>query len=796
MGKEGTLLMAIKLLERSLYCPPIKLQSKKFIIAIVSGMLCLFGSFYSLRFAFSTIEIKIVWSLVFPMLVTLAWGYQYGIISLTLGLAFLYPFFIWPSNGWANIVTVATSFLWILFQGYASGKREAEKKVYNLYFIQIIYTVIPLLLYTTVYPFIYKFNPPFWNKAALTAISSELVTIITIKVILNEFLIIAICDVFLLIPFIRKLLMLPKGNISKYNSRIILSFAVSGALAVIVAMTVDHYLINKDKSFRWLINGDNTFIFSLFMAIGYCTIAGGATARYFQRKLEAEEKSKTNEEKYREIFENINDIFYEATLEGEITNISPSIKAVLGYEPEEVIGRRIGDLHYKTKENDVLKAVLEYKEIGNYEIELKHKKGHKCFIWLHAKIVNRQDGERIIGIARDVTNYIDSRKKHSESEKKNVLLNNSMNKISRQLDCIVESTDDLIWSVDIKHNLVIFNSAASKYFKLNYGVDLVPGIKTDDMFTIGYAKMWISYYDRALKEGKYQLQLKSPSNGRYFDISIHLIYKDEEVIEFAVFGKDITERKIAEEKVYNLNTELEQRVIERTGELEAAVKGLETFSYTVSHDLKSPLRAIDSYINILLEDYSEKFQGEPEEMLLSVRNISKEMIVLVNKLLQYSTTDKLRLFKEEIDINEMFLTAFEELSSTIPDRTVRLEITDKLPKVRADRILIKQVIYNILSNALKFTRDRQETLIKLGCNAEDKEYVFYVSDNGVGFDMEYASKLFGAFERLHSSDEFEGTGIGLATIRKVIQKHNGRTWIEGKLNKGATVYFSLPIDEM
>lgn len=264
--------------------------------------------------------------------------------------------------------------------------------------------------------------------------------------------------------------------------------------------------------------------------------------------------------------------------------------------------------------------------------------------------------------------------------------------------------------------------------------------------------------------------------------------------QVGVVVDNITDYKRAIDEVGKLNEELEQRVIERTNDLQNAMKELEAFAYTVSHDLKSPLRAVDGYSKIILEDYEKKLDEEGITMLTMIRNICTEMIDMINKLLQYSTTTKVILHYEQIDSNELYRTIFYELKSTYSKRKIELRIETGLPDVLADRILLRQAVYNILSNAMKFTRDREYACITIGATITVNEYIFYVKDNGVGFDMNYSHKLFSIFQRLHTSDEFEGSGIGLVTIRKIIEKHGGRTWIEGKENEGATIFYTLPIN--
>jgi light-regulated signal transduction histidine kinase (bacteriophytochrome) len=250
---------------------------------------------------------------------------------------------------------------------------------------------------------------------------------------------------------------------------------------------------------------------------------------------------------------------------------------------------------------------------------------------------------------------------------------------------------------------------------------------------------------------------------------------------------EIAERKRAEEKIQKLNKDLKRRTIE----LEAANKELEAFSYSVSHDLRTPLIAIGGFSRKLLVEHSNHLNPKGQQYLNIIRASTQNMFQLIDDLLAFFHLKRQKIEVSSIDMGGLAKSLFEELKNIAPERMLQLDLKS-LPPAYGDRSMIRQIFMNLISNAIKFTKYREIGMIEIGGWIQNGENIYYVKDNGAGFDMERADKLFCVFQRLHNPEKFDGNGVGLALVQRIIHRHGGRVWAEGRVNEGATFYFTLP----
>jgi signal transduction histidine kinase len=298
---------------------------------------------------------------------------------------------------------------------------------------------------------------------------------------------------------------------------------------------------------------------------------------------------------------------------------------------------------------------------------------------------------------------------------------------------------------------------------------------------------WFEIYGRIAVTGEAaRFQNRAEQLHRWYDVYAFR-FGEARNRQVAILFRDITDRKAAEALIEQLNAELRQRA----AQLEEANKELESFSYSVSHDLRAPLRHIHGYAEMLQRSTDGQLSEQARRYLTTITEASVEMGQLIDDLLAFSRTSRTEVRASRVPLDELVDETIRGLEMATKDRHIVWQ-TVPLPPVVADRSLLKHVLANVIGNAVKYSRMRDPARIEIGCAGEEEgQLILFVRDNGAGFDMQYAHKLFGVFQRLHRADEFEGTGIGLATVRRIVARHGGRVWAEGAVNEGATFYFTL-----
>jgi PAS domain S-box-containing protein len=276
--------------------------------------------------------------------------------------------------------------------------------------------------------------------------------------------------------------------------------------------------------------------------------------------------------------------------------------------------------------------------------------------------------------------------------------------------------------------------------------------------------------------------------------AVPVLEQDGSVAEWIGAVQDIEDRRVLEQSLRTLNAELEQRVADRTSQLQQANKELESFSYSVSHDLRAPLRAIGGFCALLTQDHEQQLDAEARRKLGVIKSEAARMGMLIDDLLAFSRLGRKALQTTALDMRELAAKAYSQLSRDQADRKVEFRL-GSLPTALGDRSLFEQVWVNLLSNAVKFSSKKEAATIEVGAISEEREHVYFVRDNGAGFDPRYSGNLFGVFQRLHGNDEFPGTGVGLALVHRIVTRHGGRVWADSKLGEGATFHFTVPKEE-
>jgi PAS domain S-box-containing protein len=364
-----------------------------------------------------------------------------------------------------------------------------------------------------------------------------------------------------------------------------------------------------------------------------------------------------------------------------------------------------------------------------------------------------------------------------------------------QLLALIDNTSAVIYMRDLDGRYLVVNREYERLFHLRR--EAIIGLTDHDLFPAKIADEFrANDLHAASSGGPVQVEEVAPGDdGPHTYVTVKFPLLDGAGQPYAVCGisTDITDRKRAEEQVRQLNAELEQRVRDSTAEREAAARELDAFAYSVSHDLRAPLRSVHGFSQVLLEDYAGRLDDDGRQYLWRIQANVTRMGQLIDDLLRLSRVTRTGLNREQVDIGAQASEIIGELRGAEPQRLVEVVIADGLATA-GDSRLIRLALDNLLSNAWKFTSKREHAVIRVGAVRQHGRQVFYIRDNGAGFDMRYASKLFDPFQRLHPVTEFEGTGIGLAIVQRILSRHGGRIWAESEPDQGSTFFFTFSCD--
>jgi PAS domain S-box-containing protein len=496
----------------------------------------------------------------------------------------------------------------------------------------------------------------------------------------------------------------------------------------------------------------------------------------------AEEVVRESEERYRAVVEEAAEGILLVDVDTKlILEANAAYQNLLGYTAEELLRLTLYDVvPYSQEDMDCyVERVLEQRRYVSGERRHRRRDGSLVSVEVSANVLPYGGREAICIVVRDVM------------ERKQI------EEVRSRLAAIVDSSDDAIIGKTLEGTITSWNLGAEKIYgyssKETVGRPismLVPADRSDEIPAI--------LQKISLGEGiNHYETVRVTKKGRHINVSLTISpIKDSRgnIVGASTIARDITERTRAQEEIRILNEQLELRVRQRTAQLEEANQELESFSYSVSHDLRAPLRHISGFARLLQKRITPVLDETGHRHLNAIMESTDHAGELIDDLLTFSRMGRAEIRSTVVDMDQLAREAVSDMRHETQQRNISWKVGE-LPEVLGDPSMLRLVLQNLLSNAVKYTRTREQAVIEIGATSKGNEAVFFVSDNGVGFDMQYVDKLFGVFQRLHHAEEFEGTGIGLANVRRIVNRHGGRAWAEGSVDSGATFYFSLPLAE-
>ncbi len=501
----------------------------------------------------------------------------------------------------------------------------------------------------------------------------------------------------------------------------------------------------------------------------------------------AEKALKESEERFRAIVEQAPLGIAEGEIDGaRFVSVNQRYADILGYSIAELQNLTFKDF---THPDDLSMDLAEMKklaagEIQSFTIEKRYVRKNGATVWVNLNVAGLGPAGtkplNCMAIVEDITMRKETELALRESE--------------ARYKAIVEAEPECVKVVDANGKLLEMNPAGLVMLEAN-SIEEAQSRGLIEFILPQYRMGFETLHQDAIRGSVGLLEFELTGlRGKRRWLETHaapLPDADGRITKMLGITRDITQRKQSESSVRRLNAELEERVFDRTAQLEMANKELESFSYSVSHDLRAPLRGVDGYLRILLEDYGAQLDTEGNRLIGVARSEAKRMGRLIDDLLTFSRMSRQHLENMPINMTDLARAAFESVTSSITGTLPSFEI-GPLPSAMGDPQMLRQVFVNLIDNAVKFCRNSKEPIIEVGFTRDTEGTTYFVRDNGAGFDEKYSQKLFGVFQRLHSVEEYEGTGIGLALVQRIVQRHGGCVHAKGKLNAGATFGFTLP----
>lgn len=710
-------------------------------------------------------DITINWAVFFPILAVMAWGGAAAAAVCTLGGIWLIPFIMTPELGYANVLFSCFYVLLILIAGFLFS--DSGRFRINLYGGMLVYSVIGYALFNTLVPELLLYN-----SADLKRFTSIIkLRTFSLGFFLSAFLLVLLAKIILCVPAVRRALGISPIQYSEKNTYVLMTTTLFAAgFFVIDRLTDGMYFTDRGihTSIFYSTNGSSLkALLVLLMAAIVCDYIIHVSMKTQRSKAELE----NSEERYRTVFNNMIDAYIEVDRDGRVMVSTPSVRDILEQSSDEVTGTQFSSFFADPVEAGIyVKRLFDAKAIDN--VEMTGNSGARRLL-LSGKVVFRGETGSDVGVItiRDITDY----KKNDEKRKQ----------LSAMTNAIFESNRDLIWVMNgYDFSLISFNRAFTEYIADTRGVTAAEGSELSQLFSRREAQLIEGYCYKVLQQGKFFVDFDADC-GRQFELSFYPVRVSSREVHISVFAKDMTQQFEAERTIIQLNEGLEKMVDERTVELKEAYSNLESYTYSVTHEFKTPIREIDAYMSVLEEDNAEVLSECSKRDIGSVRKICSETLDMIQKMMIYSKAGYMVLNIESVNMTALVKESFDEAAM---GRDFPCELVcGELPPIDADAFLMRVAIANIMSNSVKFSQKKGRADIFVGFMRSPETITYYFTDRGSGFRQTEGNDLFGLYNRAHNSSDFDGSGIGLALVKKVCQRTGGEVYIFGKENIGCTV---------